>query len=254
MDHNRPRTRPVVAAASCPGVIVLRASAGGSGGNWEYLLLRAFNYWDFPKGMREPGEHLAQHGAARGARKPRSTRSISAGARCSARHRRTTTAARSRYYLAVAPADATVDLPVGPSQPARAQRIPLGDAARGLEPADAARARDPALVRHHPEPPAAPGRAPRRCRRPPTEIHIKPALRRGSGRFTVPAPRLCLWPASPRTKPRQFKTTAPEARHHADSQVPPAEIPPPRHRGHLFPPAPASARSHHAGTARRPTR
>jgi 8-oxo-dGTP pyrophosphatase MutT (NUDIX family) len=25
-------------------------------GTWEFLLLRAFKYWDFPKGMVEPGE------------------------------------------------------------------------------------------------------------------------------------------------------------------------------------------------------
>lgn len=25
-------------------------------GQWEFLLLRAFKYWDFPKGMVEPGE------------------------------------------------------------------------------------------------------------------------------------------------------------------------------------------------------
>ncbi len=27
-----------------------------AGGRWRFLLLRAFNYWDFPKGMVEPGE------------------------------------------------------------------------------------------------------------------------------------------------------------------------------------------------------
>jgi len=34
------------------GVIVLRETAEG----WRFLLLRAFNHWDFPKGMVEPGE------------------------------------------------------------------------------------------------------------------------------------------------------------------------------------------------------
>lgn len=37
---------------SC-GVILLHRPERKS---WRYLLLRAFNYWDFPKGMCEPGE------------------------------------------------------------------------------------------------------------------------------------------------------------------------------------------------------
>jgi 8-oxo-dGTP pyrophosphatase MutT (NUDIX family) len=34
------------------GVVVVRSAAEG----WRFLLLRAFNHWDFPKGMVEPGE------------------------------------------------------------------------------------------------------------------------------------------------------------------------------------------------------
>jgi bis(5'-nucleosidyl)-tetraphosphatase len=34
------------------GVIIVRREAGGP----RYLLLRAYNYWDFPKGLVEPGE------------------------------------------------------------------------------------------------------------------------------------------------------------------------------------------------------
>jgi 8-oxo-dGTP pyrophosphatase MutT (NUDIX family) len=34
------------------GVVVVRQSAEG----WRFLLLRAFQHWDFPKGMVEPGE------------------------------------------------------------------------------------------------------------------------------------------------------------------------------------------------------
>jgi 8-oxo-dGTP pyrophosphatase MutT (NUDIX family) len=34
------------------GVVVLRETEQG----WRFLLLRAFNHWDFPKGMVEPGE------------------------------------------------------------------------------------------------------------------------------------------------------------------------------------------------------
>ncbi len=34
------------------GVVVVRANAK----DWLFLLLRAYNHWDFPKGMVEPGE------------------------------------------------------------------------------------------------------------------------------------------------------------------------------------------------------
>jgi 8-oxo-dGTP pyrophosphatase MutT (NUDIX family) len=34
------------------GVVVIRETHEG----WRYLLLRAYNHWDFPKGMVEPGE------------------------------------------------------------------------------------------------------------------------------------------------------------------------------------------------------
>ena len=34
------------------GVVVVRQTSDG----WRFLLLRAFNHWDFPKGMVEPGE------------------------------------------------------------------------------------------------------------------------------------------------------------------------------------------------------
>lgn len=36
------------------GVVVVRQADAG----WRYLLLRAFRYWDFPKGGVEPGESL----------------------------------------------------------------------------------------------------------------------------------------------------------------------------------------------------
>ena len=38
------------------GVIVVRRA----GGAWHYLLLRAFDYWDFPKGIVEQGEDPLQ--------------------------------------------------------------------------------------------------------------------------------------------------------------------------------------------------
>src|SRR3989344_8616233 len=34
------------------GVVPIRKT----GNDWEFLILRAFNYWDFPKGMVEAGE------------------------------------------------------------------------------------------------------------------------------------------------------------------------------------------------------
>jgi 8-oxo-dGTP pyrophosphatase MutT (NUDIX family) len=38
------------------GVIVVRKQAGG----WQYLFLRAFRNWDFPKGEMEPGESFLE--------------------------------------------------------------------------------------------------------------------------------------------------------------------------------------------------
>jgi 8-oxo-dGTP pyrophosphatase MutT (NUDIX family) len=38
------------------GVIVVRKQADG----WQYLLLRAFRNWDFPKGETEPGESFIE--------------------------------------------------------------------------------------------------------------------------------------------------------------------------------------------------
>lgn len=34
------------------GIVVVNSSTA----EWQYLLLRAYQYWDFPKGMVEPGE------------------------------------------------------------------------------------------------------------------------------------------------------------------------------------------------------
>lgn len=38
------------------GVVVVRKADPAQGYLWEYLLLRAYNHWDFPKGMVEPKE------------------------------------------------------------------------------------------------------------------------------------------------------------------------------------------------------
>ena len=40
---------------SC-GVVVVRQTDNG----WKTILLRAFHHWDFPKGIREPGEDPMQ--------------------------------------------------------------------------------------------------------------------------------------------------------------------------------------------------
>ena len=45
MGRNRPR---ILSA----GVVTVRAEAG----EWRFLLLRAYQYWDFPKGRTETGE------------------------------------------------------------------------------------------------------------------------------------------------------------------------------------------------------
>ncbi len=41
--------KPILSA----GVIVVRKDEDGE---WKFLLLRAYGYWDFPKGIVEPGE------------------------------------------------------------------------------------------------------------------------------------------------------------------------------------------------------
>ena len=44
-----PRRKPRILSA---GVVLVRAEAGA----WRFLLLRAYQYWDFPKGRTEAGE------------------------------------------------------------------------------------------------------------------------------------------------------------------------------------------------------
>ncbi len=41
-------TKPTLSA----GVVIVRRAAD----NWRYLLLSVRDYWDFPKGMVDPGE------------------------------------------------------------------------------------------------------------------------------------------------------------------------------------------------------
>lgn len=53
--ERRRRRRSGVRVRSA-GVAVVRWESG----QWRYLLLRAFQYWDFPKGQVEPGETCLQ--------------------------------------------------------------------------------------------------------------------------------------------------------------------------------------------------
>lgn len=58
LQSTRKRTRRAKSATRrsvkqvSAGVVVVRPT----GNEWQYLLLRAYDYWDFPKGLLEPGE------------------------------------------------------------------------------------------------------------------------------------------------------------------------------------------------------
>lgn len=95
------------------GVVVARRTATGR----EYLVLRSYNHWDFPKGEVEPGES------------PRATAEREAEEEASLRdldfrwgeHWQETEPYRgrgglkvARYYLAEAPQDVKIHLPVNP--------------------------------------------------------------------------------------------------------------------------------------------
>jgi 8-oxo-dGTP pyrophosphatase MutT (NUDIX family) len=91
------------------GVVVVRDSADG----WRVLLLRAYNYWDFPKGLVEPGEDpLAT--AKREVREETGIEDLEF--RWGPEFIETAPYSRNkvaRYYLAATPATA-VQLPVNP--------------------------------------------------------------------------------------------------------------------------------------------
>jgi 8-oxo-dGTP pyrophosphatase MutT (NUDIX family) len=99
-----PRTRSA-------GVIVVRRAPSG----WQYLLLRAYRYWDFPKGLVEPGEDpLAA--AEREVEEETGLRGLHF--RWGSGYCETEPYARNkvaRYYLAEAPEAAEVHLPVSPA-------------------------------------------------------------------------------------------------------------------------------------------
>jgi 8-oxo-dGTP pyrophosphatase MutT (NUDIX family) len=89
------------------GVVIVRRAAGG----WHVLLLRAYNYWDCPKGLVEPGESPLE-AARREAREEAGIDDLEFrwGEACV----ETEPYAKNkvaRYYVAESPA-ATVNLPV----------------------------------------------------------------------------------------------------------------------------------------------
>lgn len=92
------------------GVIIVR----NDGGEWKYLLLRAYGYWDFPKGIVEEGEDPVD--AAR-REVEEETAITSLDFRWGLDFRETGPYNRgkvARYYLAET-STAKVDLPVNPA-------------------------------------------------------------------------------------------------------------------------------------------
>ncbi len=95
------------------GVVVVRRPAGRR----EYLILRSYKHWDFPKGEVEPGEE-PRTAAEREAEEEASLRDLAfswgASWRETEPYRGRGGLKVARYYLAEAPADVAVDLPVNP--------------------------------------------------------------------------------------------------------------------------------------------
>lgn len=102
-----PRTKRPPALSA--GVVVVRESDGEP----RYLLLRAYRYWDFPKGMVEPGEEpLAA--ALREVREETSLADLELAWGETYRETPVYGASKvARYYLAASPGGA-VTLPVSP--------------------------------------------------------------------------------------------------------------------------------------------
>jgi 8-oxo-dGTP pyrophosphatase MutT (NUDIX family) len=104
-DNDRP---PVLAA----GFVVVRRT----GGETRFLLLRAYTYWDFPKGEVEPGEPPIETARRETAEETGLTRLVESWGESyretepyrSGRHRKV-----ARYYLAESAAG-EVTLPVSP--------------------------------------------------------------------------------------------------------------------------------------------
>jgi 8-oxo-dGTP pyrophosphatase MutT (NUDIX family) len=101
------------------GVVVVRRTTGRRGrtDGSEYLVLRSYNHWDFPKGEVEPGE-APRATAEREAEEEASLRGLAF--RWGERWQETEPYRGrgglkvARYYLAEAPEDVEVHLPVSP--------------------------------------------------------------------------------------------------------------------------------------------
>lgn len=95
------------------GVVVVRDGRAGP----EYLLLRSYRYWDFPKGVVEPGEE-PRATAEREAAEEAGLRDLAFhwGSACreTAPYRGHGGRKIARYYLAAAPRDAEAYLPISP--------------------------------------------------------------------------------------------------------------------------------------------
>ena len=108
---------------SC-GVVVARQTDDG----WVTLLLRAYHHWDFPKGVREPGEEAMQ-AALREVREETGVDDLSFD--WGDRYFETGPYSRgkvARYYIATTRQS---DVTMG-NRRARAPRVALGELRRGL--------------------------------------------------------------------------------------------------------------------------
>ncbi len=103
------RRMSIRAARLSAGVVVVRPTQDG----WRFLLLRAFNHWDFPKGMVEPGEEpLAA--AVREVREESTIRDLEfTWGELSTQTGPYSRGKTARYFLAQT-RQSTVDLPVNP--------------------------------------------------------------------------------------------------------------------------------------------
>ena len=123
------------------GVVVVRRQDG----EWRYLLLRAFNHWDFPKGMVEEGEEpLAA--AVREVKEESTLDDLDfAWGDGSTQTGPYSGGKVARYYIAETRREDVASAVQSADRSRRAQRIPLGRSRRGAAARLAAREDRPAL-------------------------------------------------------------------------------------------------------------
>ena len=104
----------------------MSSSCAASGDDWRFLLLRAFNHWDFPKGMVEAGEQPLE-AAVREVREESLIDDLDfAWGEDSTQTGPYSGGKVARYYLA-STRQTDITLPFNPEiGRRRAQRIPLG--------------------------------------------------------------------------------------------------------------------------------